>query len=65
MRREQAINLVKYWSNRICIHPELEKEYYLGKETGNIVCTVCGETITKTFNYKVRIKNIFKIKFRM
>jgi hypothetical protein len=65
MRREKAINLVKEWSNKVCTHPEIEKEYFLGRATGNLLCTVCGKTIAKTSNYKVRVKNILKIKFRM
>jgi hypothetical protein len=65
MRREKAINLVKYWSDKICIHPEMEKEYFLGRATGNIVCTICGKTITSTYNYKVTIRKIFKRKFHM
>jgi ribosomal protein S27E len=65
MRREKAIHLVKGWSNKVCNHPEIEEEYFLGRATGNLLCTICGKTIAKTFNYKVTIKNIFKIKFRM
>jgi len=63
MRREMAISLVKDWRNKICIHPHTEEEYYMGRSTGNIVCTICGKTISKKFNYKVTIKKIFKIKF--
>jgi hypothetical protein len=30
--------------NPPCEHPEIDKEYYLGSDTGDVVCKVCGET---------------------
>ena len=30
-----------------CKHENLEKEYYLSADTGDYVCTECGETFTK------------------
>lgn len=27
-----------------CYHPRLVKEYYLGTQTGDVVCTACGES---------------------
>lgn len=30
-----------------CEHKNLEKEYYLGTDTGDYVCTECGEAFTK------------------
>lgn len=45
MQRKKAIRLMLEWTNRVCMHPNIEKEYCLEKETGNKVCTVCGHTI--------------------
>lgn len=27
-----------------CKHPHIEKEYYLGAQTGDYICSSCGET---------------------
>jgi hypothetical protein len=45
MHRKKALQLIKYWKSRTCLHPRIEKEYYLFKETGNKVCGVCGRII--------------------
>lgn len=28
-----------------CDHPKTEKEYYLGSDTGDKVCTTCGRVV--------------------
>lgn len=48
MQRKKAIRLMKAWINRHCNHPQIENEYIAMKETGNKVCTVCGQTIYTT-----------------
>ena len=30
--------------NPPCQHPELDREYYLGANTGDYVCTTCGKS---------------------
>lgn len=30
-----------------CEHPQLVKEYYLGAQTGDKVCTTCGEVFVE------------------
>ena len=45
MQRKKVLQIMKDWANKHCIHPYIEKEYHSGKETGNKVCTVCGQTI--------------------
>lgn len=35
------------WGNKPCSHPNLEKEYYFSAQTGEYVCTQCGEVFTK------------------
>lgn len=47
MQMEKAAQLRKLWKakgNPPCNHPDLDKEYYLGADTGDYVCTTCGES---------------------
>ena len=43
MQTSKAKELQKQWGDKPCNHPELAKEYYLGSDTGDYVCTTCGE----------------------
>jgi len=43
MQAEKAAELRKRWGKKPCVHPALDKEYYLGSATGDYVCTQCGE----------------------
>ena len=45
MHIEKAHKLRKDWGSRPCIHPDIEKEYHLGMETGEKVCTLCGRIV--------------------
>jgi len=50
MQYEDAKYLRQKWKdngNKVCTHPSIEKEYYLGAQTGDYVCTTCGYTATK------------------
>jgi hypothetical protein len=50
MQMDEAARLRKQWERAgspACDHPRLEKEYYLGSQTGDKVCTSCGETFTR------------------
>ena len=42
MQSKDAQKLRKARGNKPCSHPHLEKEYYLGSKTGDLVCTTCG-----------------------
>ncbi|GAA1246629.1 hypothetical protein GCM10009609_07670 [Pseudonocardia aurantiaca] len=42
LREEQAAK-----GNPPCGHPQLVKEYYLGTQTGDKVCTTCGEDFSE------------------
>ena len=45
MQYERAMELQKAWEakgNPPCVHPKVEREYYLGANTGDEVCTTCG-----------------------
>ena len=47
MQMKQAQQLRDVWAakgNPQCDHPRLDKEYHLGADTGDVVCTKCGET---------------------
>ena len=47
MQASDAAYLRQVWAakgNPPCNHPATEKEYVLGSDTGDRVCTTCGET---------------------
>ncbi|MFZ7134136.1 MAG: hypothetical protein ACOWWR_17465 [Eubacteriales bacterium] len=47
MQNKDAIELRKRWlakGNPPCDHPELEREYFLGADSGDYVCLICGES---------------------
>jgi hypothetical protein len=48
MEHEKVERLRKDWADRKCDHPNIESEYRLGKATGNMVCTVCGKSISES-----------------
>ncbi|MGE7954821.1 hypothetical protein [Lysinibacillus xylanilyticus] len=43
MQLEEARDLRERWGEKLCNHPDLTKEYYLGTQTGDYVCTTCGK----------------------
>lgn len=45
MQHEEARALRKVWGDKPCDHPKVEKEYYLGSDTGDKVCTTCGREV--------------------
>lgn len=45
MQMSKAEQLRRAWAekgNPPCEHPQLDREYYLGADTGDYVCTTCG-----------------------
>lgn len=49
MQFKDAKELRSKWQkdgNKPCSHPELEKEYYLGSQGFDYICTICGEEFT-------------------
>jgi transposase-like protein len=46
MQLEKAKKLEKAWGKQPCDHPDIEKEYYLGSDTGDYVCTTCGKSFS-------------------
>ena len=43
------------WGNKPCEHPKLEKEYYLGSDTGDYVCTTCIESFGPSEMEKLKV----------
>lgn len=43
MQAKKAANLRQAWGKKRCEHPAFEKEYDLGAQTGDYICTQCGE----------------------
>jgi len=46
MQMKKAEALRKSWGEKPCDHPDLDKEYDLGADTGDCVCTTCGAGFT-------------------
>ncbi len=44
MQAREASHLRKMWGDVPCDHDHVEKEYDLGSDTGDLVCTQCGRT---------------------
>jgi hypothetical protein len=42
MQMEKAKRLREQWGDKPCDNPRFDKEYYLGADTGDKVCTICG-----------------------
>jgi hypothetical protein len=45
VQMKEVIKLRKAWGDKPCDHPNFEKEYDLGAQTGDYVCTTCGYAI--------------------
>jgi hypothetical protein len=47
MQMKKVAQLRREWAEKgspPCEHSTLDKEYHLGADTGDLVCTSCGET---------------------
>lgn len=47
MQIDRAGELRRAWEAKgspPCDHPKLDKEYHLGAQTDDVVCTTCGES---------------------
>lgn len=44
MQLKRALELKKEWGDKPCDHPQLVKEYFQGAQTGDYVCTQCGQS---------------------
>jgi hypothetical protein len=46
MQEKKGAQLRKEWAekgNPSCEHPVLDKEYFLGADSGDLICATCGE----------------------
>jgi hypothetical protein len=46
MQASEAAKLPEEWGEKSCNHDHIEKEYYLGADTGDYVCMTCGRNFT-------------------
>jgi hypothetical protein len=53
MQSKRAEALRREWGDKPCEHPDFDREYYLGTETGDYVCTRCGEAFTRAEKERV------------
>lgn len=44
MQMDEASERRKEWGDKPCDHPQVVKEYFLGTNTGDFVCTQCGKS---------------------
>lgn len=47
MQHDKAKYLREDWGDKPCEHPSFEKEYYLGADTSDFVCSTCGAEFTR------------------
>lgn len=46
MQYDRAKDISDNWGNKPCDHPNIEKEYYLGSQTGDFICSQCGKVFS-------------------
>ena len=57
MQMDDAAELRRKWKAKgdpPCDHPHLDKEYYLGTQTMDYVCTRCGVSNSKEYFEKLK-----------
>lgn len=54
MQMTEALELQKEWGDKPCNHPQVVKEYHLGTQTGDRVCTRCGTSASPEYFKKNR-----------
>lgn len=62
MQYEKAKDLRRWNNGKLCSHDEIDKEYYLGSQTGDYVCTSCGKTFSSKSEWESERKRILEIK---
>jgi hypothetical protein len=56
MRMKKAQRLRTAWRNKPCNHPDYDRENYRGADTGDKVCTQCGQELSDEEVEKIRKK---------
>jgi hypothetical protein len=49
MQASQAKLIAERWGDKPCDHPGVVKEYMLGAQTGDRICTQCGFTASPEY----------------
>lgn len=49
MQYDEGLAIRKEWGDKPCSHPVVVKEYYLGSNTGDRICTTCGLSASKEY----------------
>ena len=62
MQFDDAQRLSRNHKNKNCTHENIEKEYYLGSQTGDYVCTSCGKTFSSKSEWEAEREEILKNK---
>jgi len=57
VQMKDAENLQRTHQGAPCQHPKLDKEYYLGAQTGDYVCTKCGQEFSPAEAAKLRSRS--------
>ena len=47
MQSKRASEIRQKWGSKKCDHPEFDKEYDLGAQTGDYICMQCGNCFTE------------------
>jgi len=45
MQNKERMIIREAWGDKPCDHPHIEREYDLGADTGDLVCTQCGRIV--------------------
>ena len=53
MQLHKAQSLREQWGDKPCEHPNFEKEYYLGAQTMDYICTTCGQSFDRNEVQKI------------
>lgn len=53
MQNKEAKRLRIAYAGKSCDHPSIVKEYYLGAQTGDYVCTTCGKELSREEKIKI------------
>lgn len=56
MQMKTAARLRKNWGDKVCDHPDFDREYCLGGQTGDYVCVQCGESFTQSAVNEIEVR---------
>lgn len=53
MQNKKAEQLRKEWGDTPCDHPSFDKEYFNGSDSGDYICTQCGQVFARFQKEKI------------